>query len=297
MDIQDYIQLYLKHLEYERNVSAHTLKAYAGDLAQFKRYFEQSPSPVVDIQKLSLIDLRGFLSHLQQRQLKRSSVARKLGAVRSFYKFLCRQGHLTDNTASYISTPKLERRLTLPPTVDETFCLLDVVEAKDKLGLRDKALLELLYATGIRASELAGLNMGDINWETDCLKVRGKGRKERLVPMGKKAHNALKEYLALRKIADKFSVQALFINRYDKRLSVRSVGRIVHKYVRIAAISKNISPHTLRHAFASHLLDSGANIRDIQELLGHVSLSTTQKYTHVSMAKLLEVYDKSHPRA
>ncbi len=296
MNIEDYIQLYLKHLEYERNASPHTLKAYAKDLAQFQQYFDQLSAPV-DIRELDLMDLRGYLSHLQQRRLERSSIARKLGAIRSFYKFLCRRGYLADNTARFISTPKLEQRLTLPPTVDETFCLLDVVETKDKFGLRDKALLELLYATGMRAAELHSLCISNINWETDCLTVKGKGRKERLVPMGEKAHKALEAYLTARKTDKPAATLPLFINKYDKRLSIRGIGRIVHKYVNLAAINKNISPHTLRHAFASHLLDSGANIRDIQELLGHVSLSTTQKYTHVSMAKLLEVYDKSHPRA
>lgn len=296
MNLQSHIQLYLKHLAYERNASPHTLKGYANDLAQFRQHVTKNRSQV-NIQDINLMDLRSYLSHLQQQRLKRSSIARKLGAIRSFFKFLCRQGYLEENVTQSISTPKLEHRLTLPPSVDEAFCLLEVVPTKNIYGLRDKALLELLYASGIRVSELESLDIEDINWEGECLKVEGKGRKERLVPFGGQAHKALKKYLSARQLKESAAKIPLFVNKYDKRLSVRSVGRIVHKYVNLAAINKNISPHTLRHAFASHLLDSGANIRDIQELLGHVSLSTTQKYTHVSMAKLMEVYDKSHPRA
>jgi integrase/recombinase XerC len=294
--MQSYIQLYLKHLEYGRNASVHTLKGYARDLAQFSQYISQTRAGG-DIQRLTLMELRGYLSHLQQRRLKRSSIARKLGAIRSFFKFLCRQGYLQENIARFISTPKLEQRLSLPPSVDETFCLLDAASSQGKYGLRDKALLELLYASGIRASELTGLDIGDVNWEESCLKVKGKGKKERMVPVGRQACRALKQYLAARRVSESASDLPLFVNKYDQRLSTRSVGRIVDKYVRRAAINKHISPHTLRHAFATHLLDGGANIRDIQELLGHASLSTTQKYTQVSMARLMEVYDRTHPRA
>jgi integrase/recombinase XerC len=296
MDLESYIQLYLKHLEYERNVSPYTLKSYASDLAQFSQYIHKT-QPRVNINDLNLMDLRGYLSHLQARRLERSSIARKLGAIRSFFKFLCRQDYLQENIARFISTPKLKHRLNLPPSVDETFCLLDAVEGNTKHGLRDKALLELLYASGIRAAELVGLDIGDLNWEEGYLTVKGKGKKERSVPLGRQACKAIKAYLSTRGGAELSPQSPLFINKYNQRLSTRSVQRIVHKYVTLAAINKNISPHTLRHAFATHLLDGGANIRDIQELLGHASLSTTQKYTHVSTAKLMEVYDKAHPRA
>jgi integrase/recombinase XerC len=296
MQLESAIQLYLKHLEYERNLSPHTLKSYAVDLSQLYQHINKT-CPQPEVQTLSIMDLRGFLSQLQKDRLSRSSISRKLGAVRSFFKYLCRQNYLKENIARLISTPKQKQLLKIPPSVDEIFCLLRADYSKEKYGARDRALLELLYATGIRAAELVNLNIGDINWEEGFLLVFGKGRKERSVPLGTHAQKALRAYLGERKLDQSASHLPLFINKYNRRLSTRSIQRIVQKYVHHTAINKNISPHTLRHAFATHLLDGGANIRDIQELLGHASLSTTQKYTHLSTAKLLEEYDKAHPRA
>ncbi len=298
MNIADYIKLYLDYLKDARQASAHTVKSYRTDLAQFF-YFIDQREPDINITKLKLIHLRSYLNHMKQRELKRSSIARKLGALRSFFKFMCRLGYLKENPARLISTPKQERRLMLPLSVDEIFCLLNDTLYTGKFALRNNAIMELLYAAGIRVSELTGLNVEDINWPDNSLLIRGKGRKERMVPIGKKAQSALKRYLG----NDRLTVTGasaklpLFLNKYSQRLSDRSIRRIVEKYVKLAAISKNISPHSLRHAFATHLLDGGAGIRDIQELLGHASLSTTQKYTHISIAKIMEIYDKTHPRA
>jgi len=298
--MQELIDQFLTYLELERNASPCTLAGYRRDLLQLTQYLARR-HPDTAIQDLSTYILRSYLLYLQHQRLRRTSIARKLAAIRSFFKYLCRQGYLKDNPARYIHTPKQERKLRLPLSVDEVFNLLRAEFPTTLLGLRDRALLELLYASGLRASEIVSLNLGDINLTEGHLRVTGKGRKERYVPIGSMALQALKDYLSILKFYTQASrnkqKHPLFINRFGKRLHVRSVARILHKYALQVALKKNLSPHALRHAFATHLLDGGANIRDIQEMLGHARLSTTQKYTHVSVNHLMQVYDKTHPRA
>ncbi len=295
-----WIANYLNHLEHGLNVSEHTLRSYRQDLNQFTTFLSRI-FPEVNSVALETIDiplLRSYLSYLYQRGLKKSSVARKMASLRSLFQFLCRQGVVRENMARYLATPKQEQRLPLPLTIAEIFSLLETDYPQTEYGYRDLALLETLYATGIRVSELVGLNVTDVTLAAGQLKVLGKGRRERMVPIGENAITALTSYLKYRpRFQPMATEEAFFLNRYGKRLDVRSVRRIVNKYITKAAIYKRVTPHTLRHSIATHLLDKGANIRHIQELLGHVSLSTTQKYTQVSTAKLLEVYDHSHPRA
>ena len=291
----DHIALFLRFLDLQRDASPHTQRNYAHDLGQFHQFLkEKYQTAEFPANKLDVLSLRSYLAHLKSLGLRRSSIMRKLAAVRSFLKYLCRQGYIQENVARLISNPKTERRLFLPLTVDEVFSLLRAQFPATPLGLRDRAMLELLYASGLRASELTGLNLEDVSLADGIVRVLGKGRKERLVPVGDIALGALKDYIAAR-VGKQCG--PLFLNSRGGRLTSRSLGRIVFKYTQMAAIHKHVSPHSLRHAFATHLLDMGANIRDIQELLGHSHLSTTAKYTHLSLDKLMEVYDKAHPRA
>jgi integrase/recombinase XerC len=297
-----------EHLRYERNVSEHTLRNYASDLQQFLDYVapadaktgKRNPPPVHQIDHITI---REWLATLHAGQKRKSSIARKLAAVRTFLQFLVREGYLQTNPAKLVSTPRLEKKLPQHLSVEEAVRFIETPDTESDLGKRDRAMLELMYATGIRVSELTKLDIGDIDFENKLIRVSGKRRKERIVPFGEPAHDALRAYLGVR---DRFLLQspiserdekALFLNYQGTRITTRSVGRMVEKYIRICSGMHNISPHALRHSFATHLLDSGADLRDIQELLGHARLSTTQIYTHVSMEKLVEVYDKAHPKA
>jgi integrase/recombinase XerC len=292
----EHLNQYMRHL-LRLNTSPHTRRAYRRDLEQFLAFIKDNEL-AGELEQVDVMALRMYLASLHQQGLKKSSIARKLACLRSFFKYLCRQGVLSENVARYLNSPKLEKKLPNCLSVKEVFTLLDYAYPTNKYGVRDKAMLELLYASGMRAAELVGLNQRDVDLKQGLVKIRGKGGKERIVPFGNKARQAFQVYLAQR---DDFGPEkeepALFLNRCGGRLGTRSLARTLNKYISLTALSKQISPHTLRHTFATHLLDCGASIRDIQELLGHASLSTTQKYTHVSMAKLLEVYDKSHPRA
>jgi len=304
--MDDLIERYVNYLRYERNASPHTVRNYRSDLLQFRDYLaEGRATTVVDVRSVDALRIRGFLGALFEKQEKKSSIARKLSAVRAFFKFLRREGVLAENPSTVVSTPKQDKTLPRIMTEEEMNTFLDRVAEATKNGdptmRRDRALLELLYASGLRVSELTGLDLRSVNFGDGMLLVRGKGRKERIVPFGSKAKQALEEYLPIRERIlqerKKSGQQALFLNVWGERLTTRSIDRLVKKYVRDYGPAVKVSPHSLRHAFASHLLTEGADLRAIQEMLGHASLSTTQKYTQVSIKQLIEVYDKTHPKA
>ena len=299
---------FLEHLRYERNVSEHTLRNYASDLDQFLDYLapahpQTGKRSVPAIQQIDHITIREWLATLHAAQKKKTSVARKLAALRTFFQFLVREGLLELNPAKLVSTPRLEKKLPKHLSLEDAIRFIETPDTETHLGVRDRSILELLYATGVRVSELTKLNLSDIDFQNKLIRVTGKRRKERIVPFGDPARDALRGYLSVRdQFLNKAPVsqrdpEALFLNYQGTRITTRSVGRMVEKYIRICAGVHDISPHALRHSFATHLLDSGADLRDIQELLGHARLSTTQIYTHVSMEKLIEVYDKAHPKA
>jgi integrase/recombinase XerC len=294
--LEQHIQAFKVYLEVEKGYSPHTIRNYLSDLGQFYNFLQDRGQ--ADIHKVNKLVLRAFLSHLLGQGTKKNSVSRKLACLRSFFKFLRREGLLQKDVTSLVASPKKEKKLPTFLPIDELFQLLETPDTKSVLGLRDKAILEVFYASGIRVSELVSLTVNDINSEQRMIKVKGKGKKERLVFLNSKADMTLKEYLARRPelLGDK-TCKILFLNRFGNPLSDRAVRNLVYKYVRQCALKRHISPHALRHTFATHLLDAGADLRMIQELLGHASLSTTQRYTHVSIDKLMEVYDKAHPRA
>ncbi|MGB8952208.1 MAG: tyrosine recombinase XerC [Candidatus Aminicenantales bacterium] len=287
---------FVDYLRHERNASPHTISSYRIDLLQFARYLEERK---IELSRIDNICLRGFLVELHRKDQAKSSMARKLAAVRSFLQFCLKRKWIEDNPAKSVATPKQEKHVPSFLSEEEMEKFLDLPLSEDVLGIRDKALLEFLYATGIRVSELVGINLEDVSLDERLVRVRGKGKKERLVPFGSKAGESLVLYISARATVSREPVEekALFLNYQGGRLSARSVERIVAKYVRSSALRRKISPHSLRHSFASHLLSRGADLRAIQELLGHVSLATTQKYTHLDLKHLLKVYRRSHPRA
>lgn len=304
--MDELLERYINYLRYERNASPHTIRNYHSDLVQFRDFLKGGDADAkVDVAAVTTQQIRGFLSILYEREKKKSSIGRKLAAVRAFYKFLAKEGVLAANPAATVSTPKLDKTLPRIMTEEEMNNFLNrVAEAVPKsepMMRRDRAILELLYASGLRVSELAGLDLRSINFGDGMLLVRGKGRKERIVPFGSKAKQALEDYLPVReKImmeARKSSQTAVFLNTKGARLTTRSVDRLLKKYVLTFGPNVKVSPHSMRHAFASHLLTEGADLRAIQEMLGHKSLATTQKYTQVSIKQLIDVYDKTHPKA
>jgi len=280
----------------ERNVSTHTIKAYTGDLKLFAAY--------VDSRKFDEIDhvtVRGFLSSLYEKGLGKTSVARALAAVRSLYRWLAQEGMVEQNPAALVSTPKLPKRLPRVPTVEEMNSVLDGnMPEIASFPERDRLMLELLYGCGIRNSELVGINIDDVRMSAEAILIRGKGKKERYVPFGDAVKSALAKYLPARQLMlSEFrkNTPALLINRRGGRLTTRSVGRIIKKIAIAKGLSADVHPHTLRHAFGTHMLEEGADLRAIQEMLGHERLSTTQRYTQLSMKHLISVYDQTHPRA
>jgi integrase/recombinase XerC len=299
---------FLEHLRYERNVSEHTLRNYAIDLGQFYEHLAPSDAATgerreFDIRQIDHITIREWLSTLHAAQKKKTSIARKLAALRTFFQFLIREGVVELNPAKLVSTPRLEKKLPNHLSVEDAVRFIETPDLSTDLGKRDRAILEMLYGTGMRVSELTKLDVRDVDFRNRMVKVKGKRRKERIIPFGEPALHSLLAYMTVRAaflqnapVAER-EAEALFLNYQGTRITTRSVGRMVDKYIQICAGIHNISPHSLRHSFATHLLDSGADLRDIQELLGHARLSTTQIYTHVSMEKLIEVYDRSHPKA
>lgn len=308
--MQKLIDDFMRHLKYERNASAHTLRNYESDLVQFYDHLapankankdgERREVPIGEIDNLTI---REYMASLYDKQQKKSSIHRKVATLRTFFRYLCREGILENNPATLVSSPRVERKLPNHLTIEQMVRFIETPETETVLGKRDRAILELLYASGLRVSELVGLNLTDIDFENQTLRVRGKGRKVRIVPFGVHAKTALQIYLGVRgellfeAEAEKIDPNAVFFNYQGTRITTRSVGRMLDKYLKMCADLHHISPHSLRHSFATHLLDAGADLRAIQELLGHARLSTTQQYTHVSMDKLMEVYGRSHPKA
>lgn len=288
------IELFTTYLQTERDVSPHTLSAYQNDLGQLLRFAVRENGKEVSSLDISHIFLRRYLASLS-KDTKKSSIGRKLAAIRSFFRFLVRRGLLEKNPAELISTPKKEQRLPFHLDIDQATSLMEAPDASNKYALRDRAVLELLYSSGLRVSELTGLDVEEIDLISGMVRVTGKGGKERIVPVGRRAVEALQLYLEGRSVDA--ATGALFLNSRGSRINRRSVAKIVDDHVMRIAAFKRISPHTLRHTFATHMLEGGADLRAIQELLGHASLSTTQKYTHVSIDRLMEVYDKAHPKA
>ena len=307
-------------LEYEKNFSEHTLKSYRSDLKHFIAFLCQPQAtdsdnegpggnsagqadPVRITRALKAVDvmtLRRYLAQLRDNDYSRATIARKLATLRSFYKYLVRTGELTDSPVRLIRTPKQERRLPKFLDPDEVERLLEAPKGNDLLTLRDRAILETLYSTGMRVSEACQLNVDDLDTLGEVVRVRGKGKKERLAPIGSYALKAIRRYQEARQTdqnSGSFDRKPLFLNRHGNRLSQRSVRRKLSKYLAEAGLDPSVSPHTLRHSFATHMLNRGADLRAVQELLGHRSLSTTQIYTHVTMRRMQEVYNRSHPHA
>ena len=284
------VAAFLRHLAVEKNASPHTLRSYGSDLADFEQHLAAHSMDVVAADARAV---RGWLAALHARGLDPASVARKLAAVRSFYRFLLRRGVVERNPARELRSPRLTRKLVGFLPIDEAAAVVGARGLGGAARARDVAILELLYATGLRVSELAGLDLEAVDRDERTVRVLGKGRKERIVPYGGQAAHALEAWLGCRGDAE----GALFTNARGGRLTVRSVHTIVRRSARAAGLTRRVSPHTLRHTFATHLLDGGADLRAIQELLGHARLSTTQRYTHVNAAQLIDVYRKSHPRA
>lgn len=293
MSIEKYIERFTKYLKYEKNFSHHTVRNYLSDLDQYRNYLKEQALEI-DIDQLAI---RRYLALLQKKNTK-TSTGRKLAAIKCFYKYLRREEIIETNPFEGVATPKAEKRLPGFFSVDDIFRLMDAPRSNKPLVVRDRAILELLYSSGLRAEELAGLDIEHIDMTGGMIKVIGKGNKERRVPVGGKALEAINAYHESRIAGgDAAKSGPLFLNYRGERLTTRSIARIVKKYLMKAGIPGKGSPHTLRHSFATHLLDAGADLRGIQELLGHASLSTTQKYTHITTDKLMEVYDKAHPRA
>jgi integrase/recombinase XerC len=307
MGQNDWLEEFIHYLSAEKNASSHTCRSYRTDLEQFRSFLVDtrtclSPSGDVEIEKADRMAIRKYLTYLHRKN-KKVSIARKVSTLRSFFKFLIREKRVISNPAKSVSTPKVEKVLPSVLTVDEAYRMVKAPHADSgnpgdpgKPGmLRDQAILELLYSSGVRVGELVGLNWGHLDSDLGLVKVMGKGRKERIVPVGSKALEALAGYRDERgKVT---GGDPLFTNRNGGRLTARSVDRLVKRYTKRSGVFRRVSPHTLRHTFATHLLDAGADIREIQEMLGHASLSTTQRYTHLTMGKLMEVYDKAHPRS
>jgi len=288
--LKKHLNKFIDFLKAEQGVSPNTLRAYTRDLEEFISFTDKKPG---DIDNL---DIRSFLAFLHHKKLRKSSISRKLAAVRSFFRYLYMEGYVKKNPAKLVSSPKIPRSLPHFLSVDEIFCLLDTPAGDSFRETRDKAILELLYSSGLRVSELTSLDISDLDIKESLIRVKGKGRKERIIPVGSKAMAAIQNYLPER-ISLKKKSSALFLNNRGGRLTERSVRRILLQCSRMVNLKGDLSPHTLRHTFATHLLHGGADLRSIQELLGHSSLSTTQKYTHVDIVHLAEVYDKAHPMA
>ncbi|HVS30007.1 MAG TPA: tyrosine recombinase XerC [Thermoanaerobaculia bacterium] len=299
--VTDEIGDFLNYLTYERNVSSNTISAYRNDIETFVTFlcddYLTTSRSLLDLGSLDNLAVRAWLAHLARRKLSRSSIARHLSALRSFYKFLMREGVVEANPARSVATPKREKHLPAVMQPPEVVLLLEQSDAGTPLGRRDRALFELMYASGLRIGELVGIDMDDLELNARLVKVHGKGSKERIVPFGSTAQRAVRDYLPGRDELVEAEEPALFVNYRGERITTRSVRRLFERYVRAAALRAGISPHTMRHSFATHLLNAGADLRGIQELLGHASLSTTQRYTHLSDWQLIEVYRRAHPRA
>jgi tyrosine recombinase XerC len=293
-----FVDRFLGYLDGERGCSPQTLRAYAADLVQFLGF--AAPESDFDPAAISTVQMRHYMAQLRQSGAARTTIARKLASLRSFYRYLMREGVVNDNPAANLTLPRREKRLPIFLDEAEVERLLQAPGLADAAGRRDRAILEMLYSTGMRIGELAAVSLEDVDLLGEVVKAKGKGKKERLVPLGRPALEALRDYLAIRPaLGGGHSVnrRALFVNKGGGRLSDRGVRRIFDKHARLAGLGDRACPHTLRHSFATHMLNRGADLRSVQELLGHASLASTQIYTHVTMERLKAVYDKAHPRA
>lgn len=299
-DLRSQISDFIESLSAEKGYSVNTCRAYAHDLEEFTSYLLKDGGSFTSLRTdaVDSLMLRTYLGFLHKKN-KKTTIARKLSSIRSFFKYMVKRGAMLDNPADLILTPKQEKTIPAYLTVDDVFRLLDAVKTDTTLGLRNRAIFEILYSCGIRVSELVGMNVSDLNFAAGTIRVSGKGNRQRILPIGKKAIHAVNAYrqrLLSEKGLPSGGKGPLFLNKNNGRLTARSVARILDQLVRECALLTPVSPHALRHTFATHMLDAGADLRSVQELLGHKSLSTTQKYTHVSIGRLMETYDKAHPR-
>ena len=306
--LEEATALFVKYLHHEKGYSKHTQRNYQVDLEQFASFLVSQKACAlketgcdISIEEIESTVIRKYVGSLYGKR-KRTTIARKLSAVRTFFLFLEKEGLIKINPAVEVQSPKLEKYIPSHLPVDDVFRLMDLPDRENALGLRDLAILEVLYSCGIRVAELAGMNVSSVDDDQRLVKVTGKGDRERLVPIGRQALKAVKAYLeATGDVRKRRALEAqddpLFMNFRGGRLTTRSIGRIVKRYAGAGGMAEDISPHSMRHTFATHLLDGGADLRSVQELLGHKSLATTQKYTHVSLKRLMEVYDKTHPRS
>jgi integrase/recombinase XerC len=302
--VETSINQYAEHLRTERNVSPHTLRNYLSDLAQFQNFLRERELSLdstgsIDVRKVDIHVVRAFLASLAGDR-KKSSIGRKLAALKGFFRYLIAQKQIEKDPLLLIHSPKQEKPLPTFLSVDDVFQLLGGIKVKTGLDVRDRAVLEVFYSCGVRVSELVGLNWADIDFQLGIVRVVGKGSKERIVPIGEIALAALRDYAQEQRKKWNLSCKGetpVFLNNRGERITTRSVARIVEKHLKQAGIQIKMGPHGLRHSFATHLLNSGADLRVIQELLGHASLSTTQRYTHLNLDQLTAVYDKAHPRA
>ncbi|APW60949.1 tyrosine recombinase XerC [Paludisphaera borealis] len=290
------VQSFLNHLRVERQSSAHTLRSYEDDLAVFERFLKDTFGDAMDPAALDAQRLRRYSAWLTGQGYAASTVARRLASLRSYFRFLRRSGDVQADPAAGLRNPKQPKRLPKLLRIEDVVQLLDAIPLDTSLGVRDRAMFETLYGGGLRVGELVGLDVGDLDVEQELMRVRGKGRRERLSPIGAMAVYWIRRYLTSR-VARDVSVRALFLNRYGDRLTSRSVGRLLEEHLARAGLHGDASPHTLRHSFATHLLDRGADLRSVQELLGHRNLTTTQIYTHVTRERILDIYHEAHPRA
>lgn len=291
---------FLRSLRIERNASPLTLKSYAEDFNSFFDYLQDRVGRIPEPSETDITMLRGYVAYLHECQYAKTTIARRLACLRSFFRYCAREKLVTSNPAKALRTPRTGRKLPSFLTAQQTVTLVEAPPSDEPSGLRDRAMLETMYSAGLRVAELVGLNLSDWDQDANVLRVRGKGRKERIAPVGRHASTALHEWLAVREVAEDAGPEdreAVFLNRFGKRLTTRSVGRMLEKYVKANGLDSKTSPHSLRHTFATHMLDGGADLRSVQELLGHKSLTTTQIYTHVSTQRMRETYDKAHPHA
>jgi integrase/recombinase XerC len=298
--MQKAIERFLTYLRVERNASAHTIKSYGEDLAALCEYLADDQDRLPSPGEITTLDLRGYVAAMSDADYAKSTVVRRLASLRSFFRFGQREGWIASNPAKALRSPRKGKHLPHFLSTDEIARLLETPSADDPLGMRDRAILETMYSAGLRVSELVDLVDSDLDFAGGLVRVRGKGRRERLAPVGSFAVRALKRWLSMRKLArdaDRKGDSPVFVNKFGRRLTTRSVARMLEKHLRTADLDRRTTPHTLRHSFATHLLDRGADIRSVQELLGHRSLVTTQIYTHVSSAGLRAAYEKAHPRA
>jgi integrase/recombinase XerC len=298
--MQAAVQSFLQHLRIERNSSPLTLKSYGDDFESFYEYLRDKLGRVAEMEELNISVLRGYVTYLHECEYARSTIARRLACLRSFFKFTTREGITDSNPAKALRTPRTGRKLPHFLTTEQISKLLESPPANDAMGLRDRAILETMYSAGLRVAELVSLNVSDWDRAANILRVLGKGKKERIAPVGSYAAKALDRWMEVR-VGDPQAPpeerDAMFLNRFGRRLTTRSIGRMLEKYLLVTGLDSITSPHTLRHSFATHLLDGGADLRSVQELLGHKSLTTTQIYTHVSTRRLRETYEHAHPHA